>query len=141
MKKALVLGLVVLLVIGSAVAAHAKAQKADLKDINGNTVGFVIFNNPNPEDNETNCKVVVSLKKGSPTTTYQIDFYAQGPSGIPISIYRFGYLTTNPRGKGNWTSEEQWWNLRLGPEPGQWEIYVTVGAIFTSDTVTLNLTR
>ena len=139
MKKALVLGLVVLLVIGSAVAAHAKAQKADLKDGEGNTVGFVIFNNPDPKDNKTNIKVLVSLKKGSPTTTYQVDFFAQRYDGHPISIYRFGVLTTNPRGKGNWTSEEHWWNLRLGPEPGQWEIYVTVGAIFTSDKVTLNL--
>ena len=157
MKKAIVLGLVVLLVIGSAVAAHAKAQKADLKDVEGNTVGFVIFNNPDPTDipimsitpegvwidfsegNETNIKVVVSLKKGSPTTTYPFSFYGQGPGGV-LSIDNFGVLTTNPRGKGNWTStsEDPWSHAIVGP-PGQWEIYVTVGGIFTSDTVTLNL--
>ena len=139
MKKTMVLGLVVLLIIGSAVAAHAKAQKADLKDVDG-IVGFVIFNNPDPKDNGTNIKMVVSLKKGSPTTTYVISLYAQGPYGL-IYIGGFGSLTTNSRGKGNWTSEDDWPHLVLGVEPGQFEIYVTVGTIFTSDTVTLNLKR
>ena len=141
MKKTMVLGLVVLLVIGSAVAAHAKAQKADLKDENG-TVGFVIFNNPDPKDNETNIKVVVSLKKGSPITTYDVDFHARCPdTGGSVDITPFGFLTTNPRGKGNWTSEDIPFHLILGVEPGQWEILVTVGTIFTSDTVTLNLKK
>lgn len=140
MKKTMVLGLVVLLVIGSAVAAHAKAQKADLKDVDGNTVGFVIFNNPDPKDNGTNIKVVVSLKKGSPTTTYVISLYAQYLYGL-IYMGGFGSLTTNSRGKGNWKSEDRWPHLVLGVEPAQFEIYVTVGTIFTSDKVTLNLKK
>ena len=144
MKKALILGLVVLLVIGSAVAAHAKAQKADLKDVDGNTVGFVIFNNPDPKDNECNLKVVVSLKKGSPTTTYDVDFHAlcyDPDAGSSVHITPIGFLTTNSRGKGNWTSEDDWSHLVLGKEPGQWEIWMIVGGIFTSDTVTLNLKK
>ena len=140
MKKALVLGLVVLLVIGSAVAAYAKAQKADLKD-DGDTVGFVIFNNPDPKDNGTNLKVVVSLKKGNPTTTYVISLYAQGATDEYYYIGGFGDLTTNSRGKGTWTSEDRWPNLILGVEPGQFELWVTVGGIFTSDKVTLNLKK
>ena len=138
MKKTMVLGLVVLLVIGSAVAAHAKAQKADLKDVDGNTVGFVIVNNPDPEDNGTNINMVVSLKKGTPTTTYRISLYTQGPTDGFLYIAEFGLLTTNSRGKGTWTSEDRWPNLILYP-PGPREIWVTVGGIFTSDKVTLNL--
>ena len=142
MKKTMVLGLVVLLVIGSAVAAHAKAQKADLKDVDGNTVGFVIFNNPDPKDNEGNIKLVVSLKKGSPTTTYNVDFHARRSDiGFFLEITPLGYLTTNPRGKGNWTSEDIPFPLTIGTKPGQYEIWVTVGGIFPSDKVTLNLKK
>ncbi len=99
MKKTMVLGLVVLLVIGSAVAAHAKAQKADLKDGNGNTVGFVIFNNPDPADEGYNLTMLVSLKQGEPNVTYEVDMPNEGPEMIGTLVA--GDLTTNRRGHGN----------------------------------------
>jgi len=61
MKKAIVLGLVALLVIGSAVAVYGKAQKVDLVPCGAaNVVGFVVFNN---SSGPNNLQVTVSLKK------------------------------------------------------------------------------
>jgi len=138
MKKAMVLGLVVLLVIGSAVAALAKAQKANLTDVDESTVGFVIFNNPYPEDGEGNIEVVVSLKKGSPTTTYEVWLHGHCPGTGDLITHQLGDLITNPRGKGNWAFGDVSWDLLIGI-PGGWEMYVTVGENFTSDTVELDL--
>ena len=79
-------------------------------------------------------------KKRESDNHLHVDFHARSSdTGGFVDINAFGFLTTNPRGKGNWTSEDIPFHLILGVEPGQWEIWVTVGAIFTSDKVTLNL--
>jgi len=52
MKKAFVIGLAVLLVIGSVVAVYAKAAKCPLVQVNAPSgQGFVIFNNPQGQHN------------------------------------------------------------------------------------------
>ena len=102
MKKALVLALVVLLVIGSAAAAYAKSQKVTLIDAaNDRSAGFVIFNNPDPADEDYNLTMLVSLKQGEPNVTYDVLVRIEEP-GVNVSLwYDAGDLTTNRRGHGN----------------------------------------
>ena len=114
MKKALVLGLVALLVMGFGATAYAKAQKVFLQKVTGGTscswtldevVGFVIFNNPDPAEEGSQLTVVISLKKGDPTTTYKVGFCIVLPGSgttAPESPSPSGWtLTTNHRGHGN----------------------------------------
>lgn len=108
MKKAVVLGLVALLVIGSSVAVYARAQKLDLiedpvpmeADQSGTVAGFAILNNPDPADDGYNLTVVVSLKEGDTATTYRVFLEEYDMSGW-VGYIEIGSLTTNRRGKGN----------------------------------------
>ncbi|UCG93729.1 MAG: hypothetical protein JSW13_04560, partial [Candidatus Aerophobus sp.] len=79
MKKALVLGLVVLLVIGSAVATYGRDKKVDLINFAKpeEVVGFVIFNTSHLAAEVYRLTVLVSLKQGKPKVTYEVEVRAE----------------------------------------------------------------
>ena len=119
MKKLFILGLVLLIVIVFATTVFGKAEKSDLIDNTigktpspvGDVVGFVIFNNPDPDEEYDGCNlvVVVSLKNGEPNTSYNV--FLEEWNGSPkwriigggFSSYDSGNptLDTNEVGHGN----------------------------------------
>ena len=105
MKKIIILGLVLLMVVVFATSIFGKAEKSDLfkgsnvgnPEPSGDVVGFAIINNPDPIEEDYNLTVVVSIKKCAPNFTYTVylERYAPGP------IYNdIGELTTNEVGNG-----------------------------------------
>ncbi len=97
MKKIIVLGLVVLLVIGSAIAVYGKAQKVDLfDDTSGARVGWVIAN----KNGAGEIIVQIHVQKGQADTPFYVFIkndnwiYAGDPS-------RDGEFMTNNQGNGN----------------------------------------
>jgi len=106
MKKIIILGLVLLMVVVFATTVFGKAEKSDLVEGPGNSgnqnpsgevVGFAIINNPDPIEEDYNLTVVVSIKKCAPNFQYRVylERYAPGP------IYNLiGELTTNEVGNG-----------------------------------------
>ena len=126
MKKALVLGLVVLLVIGLAVAIYGRDKKVDLINFTPpeEVVGFVIFNTSHLAAEGYRLTVLVSLKQGKPKATYEVQVRAKGPES---EEYIFGgKFTTNHRGHGNL-------QLKSGPGDvlyqGTWSFVVPVWGI------------
>ena len=121
MKKALVLALVVLLVIGSAAAAYAKSQKVALIDAaKDRSAGFVIFNNPDPADEDYNLTMLVSLKQGEPNVKYVVflHFQRQIPGFMCV-----GDLRTNRRGRGNL----EYHGVTFMPPGFLWQVWVELG--------------
>lgn len=107
MKKAVIVGLVVLLVIGSAVALYGKAEKSDLATAvyknpspTGASVGFATLNNPSGKN--FNLIVVVSLKAGMPNTKYFVYLEKYDSAGTWLDwVGPIGELDTDPNGRGN----------------------------------------
>ena len=75
MKKLIILGLVLLMVVVFATTVFGAAQKLELISDNpsylhtnpepeGDVVGFVILNNPDPVEEGYNLTIVISLKEG-----------------------------------------------------------------------------
>jgi hypothetical protein len=119
MKKIIILGLVLLMVVVFATSIFGKAEKSDLIDNDGtkttdpigDVVGFVILNNPNPDEEDDGCNlvVVVSLKNGEPNTSYNV-FLEEWNGSPKWSIIGGGFgtydsgnptLDTNEVGHGN----------------------------------------
>ncbi len=102
MKKALVLGLVVLLVIGLAVAIYGRDKKVDLINFTPpeEVVGFVIFNTSHLAAEGYRLTVLVSLKQGKSEVLYSVEVRAESP-GSEDDIFLAGEFTTNHRGHGN----------------------------------------
>ena len=131
MKKAIVLGLVVLLVIGSAVAAYSRDKKVDLiNSTSKEVVGFVIFNPSHLAAEGYRLTVLVSLKQGKPKATYEVEVWAESPgSEDPPPLD--GKFTTNHRGHGNL-------QLKSGPDDAlsrgaRWSFHVLVSGIEGDD--------
>lgn len=139
MKKAVVLGLVALLVIGSAVAVHAKAEKEDLyatpvpKQFSqtGTVAGFVILNNP---AGTNNLIVEVSLKGGASNATYGVYLEKYSAAFVWLNYTYLGDLTTNRQGKGN-----AHFNPSLTPGVYCLQIAVGAGWNFASNGVAITL--
>jgi hypothetical protein len=115
MKKIIILGLVLLMVVVFATTVCGKAQKLDLIDnsdysnvaiqdpVGDDVGGFAILNNPDPNEEGDGCNlvVVVSLKDGEPDSDYNI-YLEEWKDGVPNRCaYLIGVLHTNEDGKGN----------------------------------------
>jgi hypothetical protein len=122
MKKLFILGLVLLMVVVFATIVFGKAEKSDLlhnvsgtvtPNPDGDIGGFVILNNPDPEeeDDECNLVVVVSLKDGVPNSFYNI-YLEYWIDTSRLHVYILGGISgtvdsgndplhTNENGKGN----------------------------------------
>ncbi|MBU4511068.1 hypothetical protein KJ830_08495 [bacterium] len=106
MKKIIILGLVLLMVVVFATTVFSKAEKSDLiknpgswnPDPSGEVVGFAIINNPDPVEEGYNLTVIVSLKKCDENFTYKV-YLERYTNGAPIWNV-IGELTTNEVGNG-----------------------------------------
>ena len=135
MKKIIILGLVLLMVVIFATTVFAKAQKFDLiegssliqEDLDGESVGFVILNNPNPEDEDDECNlvVVVSLKDGVPSTLHYI-YLNHWIDGSRKYWYTIGTLTTNKFGNANVELRLKTQDISVNLTPGDTTLSVNV---------------
>ena len=96
-EKTVVLGLVVLLVMTSAVAAYGAAQKSRLVPIPAGVTGggVVVFNN---WDGSHDLEVTVLLKDAAANTRYDIYLFVDGGwfNGTPVAI-----IETNKAGNAD----------------------------------------
>jgi len=107
MKKIIILGLVLLMVVVFATTVFSKAEKSDLiknpgswnPDPIGEVVGFAIINNPDPIEEGYNLTVIVSLKKCDENFIYKVYLERYTNGGAPIWNV-IGELTTNEVGNG-----------------------------------------
>jgi len=112
MKKIIILGLVLLMVVVFATTVFGRAQKLDLKEglEDGNVVGFVILNNPS---GAVNFVVQVIIENAEPNLDCNIWISALTGTGaanfFPLvkSVttdspwYKLGELSTNDDGDGS----------------------------------------
>ena len=112
MKKIIILGLVLLMVVVFTTMAFSMAENSDLiknpgswnPDPSGEVAGFAILNNPDPIEEGYNLTVVVSIKNCDKGHTYKVylERYYKDVGGVlymPI-YFVLGDLTTNEVGNG-----------------------------------------
>ena len=141
MKKIIILGLVLLMVVSFATAALAKAEKSDLikdpgswnPDPIGEVVGFAIINNPDPIEEGYNLTVIVSLKKCDENFTYKVYLERYTNGGKPIWNV-IGELTTNEVGNGTVEINLDTNNLSRSPfSAGKYKLQIAVSKSTTWD--------
>ena len=148
MKKIILLGLVLLMVVVFATTVFGAAQKSDLiydpgaQNANPSgdvVVGFAIINNPsNPNGLDgDNLIVVVSLKKCeqvSPDTTYGVYLEGYYEDDVWYGEMYIGDLVTDKLGKG--TAE---FKLYAPVPPGTYKIQIVVGASWAFGTTAVDI--
>ena len=156
MKKIIILGLVLLMVVAFATSVFSMAEKSDLikdpgswnPDPIGEVAGFAILNNPDPIEEGYNLTVVVSLKNCDENFTYKVylERYYSGVDGDPYMpiYYVMGDLTTNEVGNGTAEFNLDTTDLggkSFGPGPHILQIAVSKGTTwdFANTAVEINI--